>query len=498
MQRRPPFLCLTVDLGAESGRVAAVLLQSRRFSVRVLHRFEHQASAGAGGLHWDLDGLWQGIERGLDAAWEARLQPAPIGVDGWGVDHVLAGADGRPLGPSFSHRDARGVRGLERLKARLPLAELYRRSGLPYQPFNTLSQWMAQAAEDPGRLRSAARMMLLPDHLHERLSGRAVAEWSNASTTQLTDPVSQTWNLELCRELELPTAILPPIARAGTVLGPLRPSLARRFRLDGVQIALPATHDTASAVAAVPTVDAPQSWAFISSGTWSLMGMELDAPVLSPAAAAAGMSNEGGVDGSTRFLRNISGLWLLQRLRRELAPGLPYSDLIDLARNAPAARGHFDVDHPSLLNPPGMAAAIRALCPAGRGAPDGLPALLRCTLESLALEYRRTLDLLRRFSGKSVERIHIVGGGSQNDLLCRMTADACGIPVLAGPVEATSVGNALMQARAMGAVPSLQDARRLVAASFNITVYPSHPSPAWDEAYARYLDRKETSPHAPV
>jgi rhamnulokinase len=485
------FLCLAVDLGAESGRVAAVLLQQRRFSLRVLQRFQHEPRLQAGLLAWDLDAIWDGILRGLEQAGKEGLRPASVGIDGWGVDHVLVDEIGRPTQPAHCYRDARGARGLARLRERISLEELYAVSGLGFQSFNTLSQLQA---ESPAALAGARRLLLLPDHLHACLCGVAVAERSNASTTQLYDPRRGAWNRGLMERLEIPTRLFPDLAEPGTVLGPLRPELAQRLNLPGLQVALPATHDTASAVAAVPAQGPRGTWAYISSGTWSLMGLELDAPVLSPEAAALGMSNEAGVDGSTRFLRNISGLWLLQRLRAELAPGLPYAELMAQAQAAPPWQALFDVEHPSLLNPPSMAAAIRALC--GNGAPADLGGLARAALESLALEYRRSLGLLQRLSGCSVERLHIVGGGSQNDLLNRLTADACGLPVVAGPVEATALGNALMQARAFGHLESLQDARRVIAASVPLKTFIPSPSPAWEDAYRRYLSLKESRPHA--
>jgi rhamnulokinase len=491
MPSQPSFLCLAVDLGAESGRVAAVLLQGRRLSLRVLHRFEHEPRLQAGILAWDLDALWAGILRGLEEAAKAGLRPRSVGVDGWGVDHVLVDEAGRPTQPAHCYRDTRGARGLSRLRQRIRLEELYPASGLGFQPFNTLSQL---EAESPAALAGAQRLMLLPDHLHERLCGVAVAEQSNASTTQLREPRARRWNSALMERLGLPARLFPPLAEPGTVLGPVLPALAERLRLPGLQVALPATHDTASAVAAVPALSPRGTWAFVSSGTWSLMGLELDAPVLSQEAAAYGMSNEGGVDGTTRFLRNLSGLWLLQRLRAELAPGLPYGELMALAQAAPAFRAVFDIEDASLLNPPSMAEAIRALC--GAGAPTDLGGLARVALESLALEYRRSLGLLQRLSGCSVERLHIVGGGCQNELLNRMTADACGLPVVAGPVEATALGNALMQARAFGRLEGLEDARRVVAASVPLKTFVPAPSPAWESAYRRYLSLKESRPHA--
>jgi rhamnulokinase len=486
---------VAVDLGASSGRVmlarVGTSIDAGRLDLVEVHRFGNEPVQlphhGGTSLHWDVVGLFGQVLTGLRAAARA-LEPgeqlAGIGIDTWAVDYGLLDGGGELLGTPYCYRDARTATGAVRVHQLVPHTELYARNGLQYLPFNTLYQLASeQSAVERGSTRwdAARTMLLLPDLLGYWLTGVAAAEVTNASTTGLLDARTRGWDLELAERLGIRAELLPALHRPGDVLGPLLPHVAEATGLPAATpVIAVGSHDTASAVVAVPAVG--DRFGYISSGTWSLVGMELPEPVLTEQSRAANFTNEGGVDGTVRYLRNVMGLWLLtESLRTWRAAGqdADLAGLLAAAGSEPAGGPVIDPDDQAFLPPGDMPARIAAACAdAGVPAPTTQAGVVRCILDSLAAAYARALDDAQRLSGRQVDVLHIVGGGSRNELLCRLTADATGLPVEAGPVEATALGNVLVQARALGALSDgLDQLRDLVRRTQPLTRYaPSAPS----------------------
>jgi rhamnulokinase len=487
-----PANFLAVDLGASSGRVLLGRWDGARFGLRELHRFPNGGVSVRGHLHWDVLRLWQELQAGLAryaAEYDAPL--AGIGVDSWAVDFGLLDGHGDLLGNPYHYRDRRTDGVPERVFARLPWPEVFARTGTQLLPFNTLYQLASMRATNDPQLAAAETLLLMPDLLGYWLTGRKAAEYTNATTTQCLDCHSRTWANDLLARLDLPSGLLPPLIDAGTRLGELLPEVAAAAGLDGaVPVFAPGTHDTASAVAAIPGLD--ERSAYISSGTWSLVGLELGAPIVSAAARHGNVTNEGGVYGTVRLLKNVTGLWLLQECqRRWQQEGHDYSwdELSALAGATAPLQSLVDPDAPAFLHPTDMPSAILAHCrERGEPAPGTVGAVVRCCLESVALKYRAVLDSLERLAGRRIATIRVVGGGSRNQMLCQFTADACGRPVVAGPAEATALGNILVQAIAAGALPDLATGRRAVAASVDTRQYDPQPADTdrWDDAFARF------------
>jgi len=478
------------DLGASSGRVMTGRVGAGRLELREVHRFPNRPVAVLGTLHWDILRLYADLLDGLAAAArDGKL--ASIGIDSWGVDYGLLGAGGALLGNPVHYRDARTSGVLDQVLVAVPAAELYDVTGVQLLQFNTVCQLVA--ASRAGQLDGAAAMLLIPDLLAYWLTGEAGAELTNASTTQLYDPRARDWAWGVIERLDLPRSLFPPLRQPGTLIGTLRPELAAEPGLARLAGRLPViavgSHDTASAVAAVPA--AGRDFAYISCGTWSLVGVELDRPVLTEASRAANFANETGVDGTIRYLRNVMGLWLLQESLRTWSGAGVSADLGALL--AAAAREEplgvvVDVDDPAFLPPGDMPARIAAAARrSGQRSPDGPAAAVRCILDSLALAYRRAIAQVQELSGVSAAVVHLVGGGARNDLLLQLTADACGLPVVAGPVEAAALGNVLVQARALGAGPAdLAGMRALLRATQPLRRFEPSGSPAaWDAAARR-------------
>jgi rhamnulokinase len=485
---------LGIDLGAESGRVMAGLWDGRRIRLEELHRFANGPVSLAGTLRWDVLRLWSEIQHGLALAGR-RFGKAvvSVGVDTWGVDFVLLSKSGELLGQPFHYRDSRTRGMLEQAFRRIPRAQIFAATGVQFMELNTLYQLLALRQNSPELLDAAQTFLTMPDFLNWCLSGARLCEFSIATTTQCFDPSRRGWALELLHQFDLPVGIFPEIVPPGTRLGPLRPELAEKSGLPSAIVIAPAAHDTASAVAAVPARDTGKTnWAYISSGTWSVMGVELSHALLTPRALELNLTNEGGVNFTYRLSKNISGLWLIQQCRRAFEArgrNCDYAELVRLASNAPALRSFVDPDAPRFLNPPDMAAAIQAFCrETGQPVPEAEGELVRCALESLALKYQATLSGLEELIGHPVEVIHIVGGGSQNHLLNQFTADACNRPVLAGPVEATVLGNVLVQARSSAEVVNLADLRAVVRDSFEVRSFEpeAKTAEAWAAARARF------------
>lgn len=442
-----------VDLGASSGRVMVGRVGPRTLELQEAHRFPNDPVALPDGLHWDVLRLHHEIIEGLRRA--VRMDPSigSVGVDGWGVDYGLLDAAGRLLGNPYHYRDGRTARGVEKVHAIVPQERLYERTGTQFMPLNTIYQ--VAAALGTSELKEADTLLLIPDLIGFWLAGGVRAEATNVSTTGLFDPVAGSWALDVVHALHLPAAILPALAHAGDSLGAMRPSVIADTGLpnDAVLTAV-GSHDTASAVVGVPAEN--ERFAYISCGTWSLVGVELAAPILDQASQHANFTNELGVDGRTRYLRNVLGLWLVQesvRAWERNGEAVALTELLAAASAEPRGGSVIDVDDPRFLAPGDMPERIAAYCrETDQPVPDSRPALLRCILDSLARAFARAIADAGRLSGLDIAAIHIVGGGSRNELLCQLTADACGLRVTAGPVEATALGNVLVQARSQGLI----------------------------------------------
>lgn len=494
---------LALDLGAESGRGLLGKFDGERLELEEVHRFPNGPVRVFDTLHWDLPRLYDEIKvalrKGAGAAATSTSSLDGVGVDTWGVDFGLIGRGDTLLGNPVHYRDARTDGMLEAAFHRVPRERIYEITGLQFLPFNTLYQLLAMRMADSPLLEVAETLLMMPDLFAWLLTGQRLGERTDASTTQLLDPRTGTWSDELCQALGLPRSILPELIEPGTEIGPLRRSLADELGIaPGLSVLAPATHDTASAVAAVPVVRpagvaeviGPPDWCYLSSGTWSLLGVEVPEPVITDETLKYNFTNEGGVAGTTRLLKNIMGLWLVQECRRTWARAGREWSYDELAARAEAARPFaalVDPDDATFLAPGDMPARLVAYCTrTGQAPPQDEGAFARCALESLALKYRWAIERLERILGTTIRTIHVVGGGTRNALLCQFTADACGRVVHAGPVEATAVGNVLLQAMGRGRIGSLADARAIVARSFPVVVYEPRDPSAWDDAAGRF------------
>lgn len=486
---------LGVDIGAESGRIMAGLWDGRKIRLEEIHRFSNGPVPIGDTLRWDLLHLWKEIRDGLILAGRNHHSVRSIGVDTWGVDYVLQDRRGEWLGLPFCYRDERTKGLVEELCSLVPRNEIFESAGLQFMEINTLVQLLAAQRNHPHLLCQAHKLLMIPDWIHWALCGSTVTEFSNATTTQCLHPKTRTWSTALLDKLGIPSHFFPEIVQAGSDLGGLRAEIAETSKLAGARVIAPATHDTGSAVVGIPVSGYGHGeWAYISSGTWSLMGVEIEDANLSAEAMHLNFTNEGGVDGTYRLLKNIVGMWLFQQLKRDLdARGNTrgYGDLVTIASQAAPLRSLINPDAPQFLRPIAMVQAIQEFCRhSGQLVPETEGELVRCILESLALKYRQVLGALERITGTKIKVIHIVGGGSRNALLNQFTADACQRPVIAGPVEATAVGNVLFQAKSSGELHSLSDIRRVVRESFPDEMKEFHPCAenlaAWDAAAARW------------
>jgi rhamnulokinase len=486
---------LAFDLGAESGRAVLGTLDSGKLTLAEKHRFPNPAGRINGHLHWNLIAQWEELKTGLrKAAFEQHADhkdPVPIhgiGVDTWGVDFGLLSHSGELLGNPFHYRDSRTDGMFERAFSRVPREQIFEATGIQFMEINSLYQLLAMKEAGSSILGCADTLLFIPDLFNYLFTGQRKVEFSIASTSQMYDPRQKAWATELLEKLGLPTKILPEIVPSGTVIGPLREDIARECNVGAIPVIAPATHDTASAVAAVPAQG--NDWCYISSGTWSLMGVELAEPIINEKSLRYNYTNEGGVGGTTRFLKNIMGLWLVQECRRQWqreGHDHSYGELAQMANRSKPLAVLIDPDYKPFLSPGDMPRKIEEFCKqTGQRPPNARGEFIRACLDSLALTYRRTLDGLEDVLGRKVGAIHIVGGGCQNELLNQMTADACNRPVLAGPVEATAIGNILVQAMATGDVKTLADARTIVRQSFDLKRYEPRQTMQWDQAYAKY------------
>ncbi len=490
---------LALDLGAESGRGVVGLFDGNTIQLEEVHRFPNGPVRIGDSLYWDVLRQWQEIQNAIRAASQKHGALASIGVDTWGVDFGLLGRGDVLLGNPSHYRDPRTNGMLDEAFRRVPREEIFRQTGIQFMQLNTLYQLLAMRLQNSPLLDVAETFLMMPDLIHFFLTGEKVCEFSDATTTQFYNPTQRQtpesvpggWATDLLRRLDIPTHFLPEVVPPGTSLGSVRAIVAEDCGLTGQlpQVIAPASHDTGSAVAAVPAQG--EDWCYISSGTWSLMGVEIKEPLITDRTLELNFTNEGGVGGTFRFLKNIMGLWLVQESRRtwqRAGEDLSYDDLTRLAAHAPAFATIIEPDHPSFLMPGDMPSRLRAFCEkTGQPAPSDKGALVRCCLESLALKYRWVLERLEELFHRRIAVIHIIGGGSQNRLLNQFTADATQRTVLTGPVEATAIGNVMVQAFALGHVSSHAELREVVRRSFEMQTYEPQPSAAWDEAYERYL-----------
>jgi rhamnulokinase len=483
------------DLGAESGRGVAGSFDGETLALEEIHRFPNGPVKVLDSLHWDVLRLFEEIKEALRICAQKFGDVMSIGVDTWGVDFGLLGRGDLLLGNPYHYRDKRTDGMLEEAFRRVSRREIFEQTGIQFMQLNTLYQLLSMAVEGSPILEMAETLLMMPDLFNFWLTGVKVSEFSIATTTQFYNPRARSWAEDLLGRMGLPTRILPEIVPSGTVLGEFLPSVREEVGLESAKVIAPTCHDTASAVAAVPARG--EDWLYISSGTWSLMGVELEEPIINEESLRLNFTNEGGYGGRIRFLKNIMGLWLVQESRRTWARGgeeHSYPELTEMAATAPSFKAFVEPDHKAFLPPGDMPARIREFClQTDQPAPETKGEIVRCALESLALKYRWTMERLEELLGKRFDTIHVVGGGSRNELLCQFTAEATGRTVLAGPSEATAIGNIMVQALALGYVGSHQEAREVVRRSFDLREYEPAGDAGWDEAYDRFLKIMERS-----
>lgn len=486
MTAGPTFLA--VDLGAESGRVLAACLKDGHVELEEIHRFSNEPVKLNDGLHWDVLDIFAEVKEGLRKAGEEVEGIESVGVDSWAVDFGLLDHDGALISNPHNYRDPRTEGMIERAFERVPKEDIYRTTGIQFIRINTLYQLLAM--EDSPLLEIVDSLLLMPDLICYWLTGRKACEFTNATTTQLYDLEAGEWAWDLLERMSLPTHVFPEVLPPATELGRLLPEVVQELGLgESFAVMTVGSHDTASAVVAVPAEG--DDFAYISSGTWSLAGVETPEPIITQEAMDSNFTNEGGVGYRTRFLKNVMGLWLLQECRKTWAEEgheYSYNELERLATEAPAFGPVVDPDHPAFFSPGDMPSRISSYCEkTGQEAPGSPGEMARCVFESLALKYGQALRQASRLSKQPIEVIHVVGGGSQNSLLCQLTADAASLPVLAGPVEATALGNAMVQALAGGYLDSLEEIRATVRRSYDVARYePEGDATEWEEHRERF------------
>ena len=476
---------LAFDFGAESGRAVLAYLQSGILTTEEIHRFPNEPVEYGGSLHWDVARLWFEVRNALARLGEVKL--AGIGVDAWGVDYALLGERGELLENPYHYRDRRTEGVMEEVVRKVGKEKIYEATGIQFMPINTLYQLVAARQRTPKLLEVAKYLLTIPDLFHYWLTGNAVCEFTNATTTQMVDPIKRTWAAGLMERLELSAHLPAPIVEPGSILGVVLPDVAGNTSLLGTPVIAPACHDTGSAVAAISARDGT---AFLSSGTWSLLGTELDSPVITLDALRCNFTNEGGVNGTTRLLKNIMGLWMLQGCRHcwtAQGNNYDYRELMELAGREESFRHLVDPDDESFLRPADMLAAIDKFClRTHQPVPKDPGAYVRTVLQSLAFKYRLVLRSLEQVSGKRITQIRIIGGGSKNRLLNQLTADATGRRVLAGPSEATALGNVAIQILATGEATSLAEVRAIIERSFPTEIFDPRETDQWNQHAERF------------
>lgn len=479
---------LAFDLGATSGRAVVGTLSEGKFTMEEIHRFPNGIMELHGRYHWNIYNIYEELKQSLIKCAQKGIRPYSIGIDTWGVDFGYIASDGSLLGLPRAYRDPYTDGIPEELFKIVPRQEIYTRTGIQIMYFNSLYQLYAAKKEEYSALRHAEKILFMPDLLAYMLTGNMVCEYTEASTSQLVDPSTKQFDKELAERVGIDSKILLPIVMPGTIVGELTESLARETGIGRVPVVAVAGHDTASAIAAIPATD--KEFAFLSSGTWSLMGIECEHPIINEETTRLNLTNEGGIDGTTCFLNNITGMWLLEECRKEWkkeGKEYSYAEIIAMAESAEPFRCLVEPNDPMFTNPGSMSSAIAEYCRrTGQPVPENHAQTIRCIFESLALCYRHTLDNIRNVAPHDIKRLHIIGGGSKNAFMNQLTANAIGIPVIAGPSEATAIGNCMIQARAAGLAGDRWEMRALTGKAVETATFRPADSTAWQEAYERY------------
>jgi rhamnulokinase len=481
---------IACDLGAESGRVMLGTLADGRLELEEVHRFSNLPVSVMGSIRWDVLGIFRELKEGLRKVAARRIEPVSLSVDSWGVDYVWTGAGQPMLAPPYIYRDARIDAGYAAALAKVPAETIFAETGLQFMAINTVYQLCADLERSPKVMEIADRFLMIADFFNFLFSGVGKAEESLASTTQIYNPRDRTWSARLIAELGLPAGVFPEIVPSGTRLGGLLDEVRNETGLPAMDVIATCSHDTGAAVAAVPAAEG-DDWAYLSSGTWSLIGVELPQPLIGDGVRAANFTNEGGYGGTTRFLKNIVGLWILQECRRAWerdGKASDYAELNRLAAEAEPLRSFIDPDDERFLKPGGMPEKVQAFCrETNQPAPETPGEFTRCILQSLALLYRHTLESIESLTGRGIRKLHIVGGGSKSALLNQFAANATGRAVFAGPVEGTAIGNVLIQAIVAGQIDSLVALRRVVRESFPVQEFVPEDTGSWSGANERFL-----------
>jgi rhamnulokinase len=480
---------LAIDIGAESGRVIVGILENEKFSLDEVHRFSNKQIIQHNGYFWDMPNLFREIKSGISLAVDkGHSDIESIGIDTWGVDFGYIGKDNKLLQLPYSYRDPRTNGIKEKVFAKIPKEKLYAATGLQFLPFNSLFQIYCEKNNNPEIFNSCRKILFIPDLFNCFLTGKLFSEYTIASTSQMLNVKTKNWDESIFKKLELPLQVMPGLIQPGTILGKLSAEIINDVGLkNDVDVIAVGSHDTASAVAAVP--DSDNNWAFISSGTWSVIGIESDLPFVNSDALINDFANEGGINNKILFLKNVMGMWLIQESKKIFEKDgktFSYNQLIEMASGADEFKCIINPDDNIFLNPQNMVEAIRTYCiKTNQYVPEGIGEVIRCILESLALKYNHIIEKINLISDKKTKTIHIVGGGSQNELLNQFTADSCGIPIISGPVEATAVGNILVQAIAKGKIPSIREGRDIISNSFYIKKYLPENSSKWKSVYEK-------------
>lgn len=480
---------LAFDLGASSGRAILGTLENGKLQLTEVHRFENQMQYINGHFFWNIFSLFNELKTGLKKCiQEHGVQPESIGVDTWGVDFVHLNKEGMIVSLPFAYRDSRTDTSMDDLFKVVPKEEVYLQTGIQFMQFNSLFQLFSMVKDESSLLEITDKILFMPDALNYLFSGEAVTEFTIASTSQMIAPGKKEWQSSLLNKVGIDESFLTEIVEPGTLIGKIKADVASETGSESVPVIAVAGHDTASAIASVPAND--KNYAYISSGTWSLMGIESQVPLVSEKTLAMNYTNEGGVEGTTRFLKNIMGMWLIQECRRAWLEEKNYTwdQMVQLAKSSEPFKYLINPDDSIFLNPGDMPKAIIGYCErTGQGTPASHAEIIRCVYDSLALKYRYTLEQILTVSEQPIERIHIIGGGANNKFLNQLTADATKLKVIAGPTEATATGNILVQAKAMGALKSLAEMRELVRSSFEVEEFTPNFDLDWDSAFEKYL-----------
>lgn len=481
---------LAFDLGAESGRALLGILKEDKLIVEEIHRFMNRPVEILGRLYWNVPQIFQEIKEGIGKAFSKYPDIESIGIDTWGVDFGLVTKEGYLAGLPVCYRDHRTDGILEKAFKVMPKEKIYSLTGIQIMQINTLFQLYSMVLENSSLFKSSYRLLFMPDLFNFMLTGEMKTEFSIATTSQLYSPIKDNWEEEIFEKFRIPIEIMPEINPPGTEVGVISESIKREFNLKDVSVISPCGHDTACAVASVPAEG--EDWAYISSGTWSLMGVELKEPIINEDSYLANFTNEGGVNKTFRFLKNIMGLWLLQSVRRvwmKEGVELSYSEITKLAEELKPFQSFINPDDTSFLNPPNMVLAIKEFCERTRQkVPETKGEIARCILESLAFRYKEVFENLERILKRKIKILHIVGGGSQNTLLSQFTANVLGIPVMTGPIEATAMGNIMIQAISKGAIKDLVHGRKVIKNSFEPIIYYPQDVEVWEKEYERYKE----------